>query len=92
MRGDPHEVFRPREGGLTRIRCFSVVVVVVVLPETQKCHISKKINKLAGPGRPEVLKGHNSLKTDSWWLNLTKWVFKGNKITTVKINKFDTFQ
>ena len=28
VRGDPHEVFRPREGGLTRIRCFRVVVVV----------------------------------------------------------------
>ena len=31
VRGDPHEVFRPREGGLTRIRCFRVVVVVVVV-------------------------------------------------------------
>ena len=28
VRGDPHEVFRPGEGGLTRIRCFRVVVVV----------------------------------------------------------------
>ena len=52
----------------------------------------QKINKLAGPGRPKVLKVHNSLKTDSWWLNLTKWVFKENRITTVKLNKFDTFQ
>ena len=25
VRGDPHGVFRPREGGLTRIRCFRVV-------------------------------------------------------------------
>ena len=25
VRGGPHEVFRPREGGLTRIRCFRVV-------------------------------------------------------------------
>ena len=27
VRGDPHGVFRPREGGLTRIRCFRVVVL-----------------------------------------------------------------
>ena len=27
VRGDPHGVFRPREGGLTRIRCFHVVVL-----------------------------------------------------------------
>ena len=38
VRGDPHGVFRPLEGGLTRIRCFRVVscrvvvVVVVVTP------------------------------------------------------------
>ena len=34
VRGDPHGVFRPREGGLTRIRCFRVVscCVVVVVP------------------------------------------------------------
>ena len=31
VRGDPHGVFRPREGGLTRIRCFRVVSCRVVL-------------------------------------------------------------
>ena len=31
VRGDPHEVFRPREGGLTRIRCFRVVSCRVVV-------------------------------------------------------------
>ena len=27
VRGDPHEEFPPQEGGLTRIMCFSVVVI-----------------------------------------------------------------
>ena len=42
VRGDPHEVFRPREGGLTRIRCFRVVVVVG--PQKPKMSIFQKVN------------------------------------------------
>ncbi len=48
VRGDPHGVFRPREGGLTRIRCFRVVscrvvVVVVVVVGPQKYNNKKRI-------------------------------------------------
>ena len=43
VRGGPHGVFRPREGGLTRIRYFSVVVdccvvvVVVIVVVVMSC-------------------------------------------------------
>ena len=62
MRGDPHEVFRPREGGLTRIRCFSVVVVG--LQKTKKKSKSGKIDIRERTRRPEILKKLKSRRID----------------------------
>ena len=64
VRGDPHEVFRPREGGLTRIRCFRVVscrVVVVVGSQKSK---NLQISARAAHRRPEIQKiGKNRQKS-----------------------------
>ena len=49
VRGGPHEVFRPREGGLTRIRCFRVVpwhVVVKIQKSFKTDSIWLKMKKL----------------------------------------------
>ena len=54
--GDPHEVFRPREGGLTRISCFRVVLscrVVVVGSQKSK---NLQISARAAHRRPEIQK------------------------------------
>ena len=70
VRGDPHGVFRPREGGLTRIRCFRVVlsccrdvVVVVVVVGSQKSK-NLQISARAAHRRPEIQKiGKNRQKS-----------------------------
>ena len=61
VRGDPHEVFRPREGGLTRIRCFRVVVVVVSSCRRRIPKI-KKICKFLHALRTEDQKSQKSAK------------------------------
>ena len=65
VRGDPHEVFRPREGGLTRIRCFRVVVLScrVVVVGSQKSK-NLQISARAAHRRPEIQKiGKNRQKS-----------------------------
>ena len=64
VRGIPHGVFRPREGGLTRIRCFRVVscrvfvVVVVGFPKSKNLQISAR----AAHRRPEIQKNRQKSK------------------------------
>jgi len=58
VREDPHEEFRPQERGLTRIRCFSVVlswcscrvVVIPKKPKVPKYQNSEKVTYWPGRG------------------------------------------
>ena len=58
VRGGPHEVFRPREGGLTRIRCFRVVVA--------SCRV------VMGPG-PATARAHGPSPGPAHGPNLGPW-------------------
>ena len=46
VRGGPHEVFRPREGGLTRIRCFRVLLSSKIQKSFKTDSIWLKMKKL----------------------------------------------
>ena len=83
MRGDPHEVFRPREGGLTRIRCFSVVVVVVVavvagLQKPKNCQNLGKSTYMKGPANQKSSKKINFLENIHPGLDADDQVLKYN--------------
>ncbi len=66
VRGDPHGVFRPREGGLTRIRCFRVVLSCcrVVVSLSSSGPKNQKICKFLHAPRTEDQKSKKSAKID----------------------------
>ena len=63
VRGDPHGVFRPREGGLTRIRCFRVVSCCRVVLSSSGPK-NQKICKFLHAPRTEDQKSKKSAKID----------------------------
>ena len=67
-------------------------ISVAFPPHFRKMSYFQKINKLAGPGGPEVLKGQIPLKQTHGGLTWQCGSLRKNRITIVKINKFDTFQ
>ena len=62
VRGDPHGVFRPREGGLTRIRCFRVLLSLSSLSSSGPKN--QKICKFLHAPRTEDQKSQKSAKID----------------------------
>ena len=64
VRGDPHGVFRPREGGLTRIRCFRVVSCCRVVVSSSSGPKNQKICKFLHAPRTEDQKSKKSAKID----------------------------
>ena len=64
VRGDPHGVFRPREGGLTRIRCFRVVLSCCRVVLSSSGPKNQKICKFLHAPRTEDQKSKKSAKID----------------------------